>query len=611
MSIVDNARLNNPARRVHAFSSFELTFDLHGGAQTVRLTLSPNHDVIADGATVEHLAADGSVRSAEPLDRLDYRVFKGQAWLQRYEGAEWTHVGWVRIMVHRDGENPLFEGTFRIDGEHHHVQTKTHFLQTRHPLDPELEPSDEEYMVVWRDSDIISGFGEDSEGLLHHELRRSAEEEPSCSANVLSFNTQPDHPIYRAMLKRDEGFWGSISTRTIFGRQIDGTTAGNSAGVNLASTIGSTAGCPTTRKVALVGVATDCTYTAAFNSSASARANIISVINSASVQFEDSFNITLGLQNLTISDAACPATAASSAPWNVGCSNNVTIQDRLNLFSAWRGQRLDTNAYWTLMSTCPTESAVGLAWLGQLCQVASSTNANETVSGTNVVVRTSTEWQVFAHETGHLLGSQHDCTSETCSDGHTVAAQQCCPFSTTTCDAGGQFIMNPTARNVQKFSPCTIGNVCSAMGRNSVKTSCLVANKDVSTISGSQCGNGIVEAGEDCDCGGASSCGDNPCCDPTTCKFTTNSVCDPSNEDCCTSSCQFASNGTVCRPSTGACDPQEVCSGTAATCPSDKTAPDGKSSNSLPPNASLLKDPRNIVWRFQLAVMCIRAVHFA
>jgi hypothetical protein len=474
----------------------------------------------------------------------------------------------------------LFEGAFRVDGDHHHVQTRTHFMQTKHKLDPSLKVKDSEYMVVWRDSDISSGLTEDGDGLLHTDLKRSAGEQPSCSADGLSFNTQLDHPVFRAMGRRENSIWGSASTRSIFGRQIDGQTGGNSAGVNLSTTIGNSAGCPSTRKVALVGVATDCKYTAVFNSTASARANIISIINSASVQYENSFNITLGLQNLTISDPACPATASASAPWNIGCSDSVTIQDRLNLFSAWRGERNDNNAYWTLLSTCATQSAVGLAWLGQACvatsQVSSSSSGNETVSGANVVVRTGTEWQVLAHETGHTFGAVHDCTSQTCADGQTVASQQCCPLSDSTCDAGGQYIMNPsTGPNIQNFSPCTIGNICSAIGRNSVKTSCLTANKDVTTIAKSECGNGIVEAGEDCDCGGVSGCTGNSCCDPTTCKFKANAFCDPSNEDCCTSTCQFASNGTVCRPSTGVCDPQEVCSGTAATCPADATTPDG------------------------------------
>ncbi|KAH6683077.1 Metallo-peptidase family M12-domain-containing protein [Halenospora varia] len=486
-------------------------------------------------------------------------------------------------MVHHDGERPLFEGAFRINGDHHHVQTRTHYMQTRHKLDPIPEEKKHEYMVIWRDSDVMDAFSQDSHGHLHTELKRGLGQQPSCNADSLSFNTQADHPVYRAMLKpRDESIFGSISTRSIFGRQIDGQTGGNSAGVNLVSTIGNTAGCPSTRKVALVGVATDCTYTASFNSTGSVKANVIAVINMASTQYEDSFNITLGLQNLTISDAGCPATQQASAPWNLACSDSVTIQDRLNLFSAWRGQRQDTNAYWTLLSTCPTGSAVGLAWLGQACvtaaQVASSSSQNETISGANVVMRTGTEWQVVAHETGHTFGAVHDCTSTTCADGQTVNSQQCCPFSSSSCDASGQFIMNPsTGSNIQKFSPCSIGNICSAMGRNSVKTSCLKSNKDVTTLTGSQCGNGIVEAGEDCDCGGTAACGNNNCCDPTTCKFKTGAVCDPSNEDCCTGTCQFQSAGFVCRKSTGTCDPAEQCTGTTATCPVDATAPDGTS----------------------------------
>ncbi|PQE04837.1 adam family of metalloprotease adm-b protein [Rutstroemia sp. NJR-2017a BBW] len=575
ISLVDAPNIRTPTHRVHALSKFDVEFGLHGGNQRVKLTLSPNHDVIADGATIQYLGADGTLRSQETFDRAAYRVFKGSTWLQHYEGAEWTNVGWARIMVKKDGAEPIFEGAFRVDGDHHHIQTRTHFVSTKHALDPELPDTGKEYMVVWRDSDIGSGY-----------LRRSAREEPSCSADGLTFNAV-NNPInsFVPMEKRQENFWGSISTRAIFGRQIDTQSGGNSAGVNLTSTIGSTSGCPTTRKVALVGIATDCTYTAAFNSTEAARENVISVLNSASVQYEDSFNITLGLQNLTVSDALCPATAASSAPWNVGCSDSVTIQDRLNLFSAWRGERQDTNAYWTLLSTCGTGSAVGLAWLGQACvtnsQVATSSSGNETVSGANVVVRTSTEWQVLAHETGHTFGAVHDCTSQTCGDGTTVAAQQCCPLSANTCDAGGAFIMNPsTGSSISKFSACSIGNICSAIGRNSVKTTCLTANKDITTITGSQCGNGIVESGEDCDCGGESGCGSNSCCDAKTCKFTTNSVCDPSNEDCCTHSCQFASGGTVCRASTGVCDPQEVCSGTSAVCPEDTTSPDGTSCGS-------------------------------
>ena len=406
-------------------------------------------------------------------------------------------------------------------------------------------------------------------------------QELSCSADQLLYNSNPMHPIYQGMKKRDISDWASMSLPSLFSkRQIDTSgmpTVGNSGGANLTSTTGQTAGCPSTRKVALIGVATDCTYTGTFNSTESARSHVIQTINTASEAYEKTFNITLGLQNLTVSDASCPGTPPSTTPWNMACSDNTTITDRLNTFSRWRGQFQDDNAYWMLLTNCNSGAEVGLSWLGELCVNSVTTGNNESTSGANVVAKTSTEWQVIAHESGHMFGAVHDCDSQTCSDGTTVKAQQCCPLSSSACDAGGQFIMNPsTGSNIHAFSACTIGNICSAMKTNSVQSGCLSENKGVATITGQQCGNGIVEEGEDCDCGGTDGCKGDTCCDPTTCKFANGAVCDDSNEDCC-HQCQFAANGTTCRASTGVCDPQEVCSGTSAACPSDQTAPNGQS----------------------------------
>ena len=170
----------------------------------------------------------------------------------------------------------------------------------------------------------------------------------------------------------------------------------------------------------------------------------------------------------------------------------------------------------------------------------------------------------------------HDCDAGACGDSDTLVAQQCCPLSGSRCDAGEGFIMNPsTAQGITEFSPCSIGNICSAIGRNSVSTSCFSDNRGVNTITGQQCGNGIVEEGEDCDCGGED-CDDNSCCDAETCKFIGNAVCDDSNESCC-EDCQFASSRKVCRESTGSCDPEERCTGESPLCPADQTAEDGDS----------------------------------
>lgn len=137
--------------------------------------------------------------------------------------------------------------------------------------------------------------------------------------------------------------------------------------------------------------------------------------------------------------------------------------------------------------------------------------------------------------------------------------------------------MNPTTMDAtNRFSPCTIGNICSGIANKQVSTSCLTSNKNVNLITAGECGNGIVEDGEDCDCGGVQGCGSDACCDPTTCKFTTRSVCDDANDSCCTN-CQFAPSTKVCRTSTDpACDSQETCTGNSSACPKDVTAPNGQ-----------------------------------
>ncbi|KAK1761459.1 Disintegrin and metallo proteinase domain-containing protein B [Echria macrotheca] len=572
VSRLDDPIIQTPSHRVHALSSFEITFRVHDKGQKVRLTLDPNHDIISPDAAVQIMGADGKVRRIEPIDRLEHKIFRGSAFVQLDGQAEWTNAGWARINVHRDGSKPIFEGAFTINGNHHHIQSDENYRKTMIAGDPLVDFAADAYMVVWRDSDILPDSHQ------HTELKRDPSAAAAgCTSDQLLYNRDENNLVYRSV-EEDVSVW-SLSPRALFGRQMDGTAGGNGAGVNLANSIGSTAGCPSTRKVALVGIATDCTYTAQFNSTSAVRQNVIQQVNTASQVYESTFNISLGIQNLTISEAECPSSAPASAPWNVKCSGSTSITDRLNLFSTWRGQWKDNNAYWTLLSTCNTGSAVGLAWLGQVCQTGTQSGQNETISGANVVVRTSTEWLVFAHETGHTFGAVHDCTSSTCADG-TVTKQQCCPLtaSGSSCDARGQFIMNPsTGQGITKFSPCSIGNICSFLGRYSSRVQCLSNNRDVPTITGSQCGNGIVEAGEDCDCGGASGCANNPCCNPTTCKFTTNSVCDFSNEECCTQQCQFKSAGTVCRASTGVCDPEETCSGTSPACPADRSADDGTS----------------------------------
>lgn len=122
-----------------------------------------------------------------------------------------------------------------------------------------------------------------------------------------------------------------------------------------------------------------------------------------------------------------------------------------------------------------------------------------------------------SHESAHTFGAVHDCYSGTCGSG----ASQCCPLSSNTCDADGQYIMNPVSLpGMTRFSPCTIGNVCSQMGTGQVDSRCLVDSRNGNSTGNGQCGNGIVEVGEACDCGdGSCDEQDTRCCDSVTCQW--------------------------------------------------------------------------------------------
>lgn len=474
-------------------------------------------------------------------------------------------------MILRDGDSPLFDGAFRIDGNNHHVETGTKYRLVKHQDDPTVNMDDDEAgnsMVVWRDSDIQ----EDDLEYDPYELKRSLRGRAVCSSDMLQFNNEYN------ILARDFEPLQSMPTHWLFGRQsIDDGTGGDPAG-NLISSIGSASGCPSTKKVALVGFATDCEYWGLFESRDAIEKHVLGIVNKASEIYESTFKISLAVSNLTVVDKTCTGAIQEAKPWNRQCADDFDLAARLNAFSQWRGKSEDGNAYWTLLTTCATDSAVGLAWRGQLCRQGSAPNggdnSNDTIAGANVVVNGPTEWQIFAHETGHTFGAVHDCTPDQCPVKPN--AQSCCPLSSTACDAGGEYIMNPsTDKGISRFSPCSLGNICSGLKGN-VKSDCLTDNKNVKTITESICGNGIVEPGEECDCGGEGGCSTNKCCDAKTCKFVSGAVCDPANEDCCSDECKFATSDTVCRASTGDCDPEEVCPGDAANCPDDEHKANGE-----------------------------------
>ena len=534
-------------------------------------------------------------------------------------------------LLHDDGllssAPPSFEGTFGWTGNYHTIQVADTYSANKQPLDPVLPKRSLEQgnLIVHRKSDIMS----------RDELRergmgtQAAGADRSCSSDALGFNNLFDahgeqgfFQVTSSLVRRRslQGMWAGladfsprdeISTSgsallepSLFSRQVasrsfnydawqdleqeqlwrrqaTGNDIAGNATNSYAGDIGSTQGCPNAARVVYIGVASDCTYTARFANESAVRTTILNNMNTVSNLYRSTFNISLGVVQLNVQTGSCPSTVSNDLRWNQGCTDGYTLDNRLSDFSAWRGtQDANGTGLWHLMTACASgNSEIGVAWLGTLCRTEAIQSDGSAVAGTGVSSATTRDWEVMAHEIGHNFGAIHDCTSG-CSLSGSTATQNggatCCPFSSGQCSANGDYIMNPvSSASAGTFSQCTVGNVCTLLGRG-LGSGCIVPPGQRTTLSNQQCGNGILEPGEECDAGPNGS----SCC-TTECRLTQGSLCDPLASACCTNSCQFASNSTVCRPAVDdRCDTAETCSGASADCPADEHKSDGDSCGS-------------------------------
>ena len=208
------------------------------------------------------------------------------------------------------------------------------------------------------------------------------------------------------------------------------------------------------------------------------------------------------------------------------------------------------------------QGTLGLAFIGTMCY--SGVNTGLTSSyGTS----TSTQLLTLTHEIGHGWGADHDpAYQDTCSPSGTFAYRN-----------GGNYIMYPSSpdgsmQNHRRFSPCS----ASAMSSTLKKAGCLVK-------SGPHCGNGVVDDGEECDCGGLC---DNSCC-TTSCTVNTAAgyQCSPQNplrNPCCTKEDGRPGQCMFVQPDANKhCDDENdctydtVCGGSSAQCPDPPLKPDG------------------------------------
>ncbi|TRY82809.1 hypothetical protein DNTS_025574 [Danionella cerebrum] len=131
-------------------------------------------------------------------------------------------------------------------------------------------------------------------------------------------------------------------------------------------------------------------------------------------------------------------------------------------------------------------------------------------------------------------------------------------------------IMEDTGvQHPRRFSKCSVLDYRNFLIRGGA--SCLF-NKPNKLFEATECGNGYVEVGEECDCGARMECYKD-CCKK--CSLSNGAHC--SDGPCCNSTCLFFPRGYSCRFAVNDCDILETCSGDSGQCPPNLHKQDGYS----------------------------------
>ncbi|XP_068101086.1 disintegrin and metalloproteinase domain-containing protein 23 isoform X4 [Hyperolius riggenbachi] len=138
---------------------------------------------------------------------------------------------------------------------------------------------------------------------------------------------------------------------------------------------------------------------------------------------------------------------------------------------------------------------------------------------------------------------------------------------------GGCIMEETGVYHSRRFSKCSIAEFKEFLSRGG--GSCLF-NRPTKLFEETECGNGYVEPGEECDCGSRTTKHFTQDCFGDCCK-----KCSLSNEaqcsdgPCCNTSCLFLPREYECRSAVNDCDITEQCSGDSGQCPPNLRKQDG------------------------------------
>ena len=235
--------------------------------------------------------------------------------------------------------------------------------------------------------------------------------------------------------------------------------------------------------------------------------------------------------------------------WNRPCEDGYIMKDRLSDFTNYRSYQSfkPEPAVWHLFTKCTSDRTQGIAWIGRYCVNNVKQDSDGFYKGnTGVTSVQALEWKIFAHELGHNFGANHDCNAEMCTNCQTPGSGcDCCSCGQgDSCDCSLKYLMGTRATTEQQtFSKCSLDTLCSRIFSCAMKPENLAAV----TFKESVCGNGVLEANEQCDCGPAdgTKCTKDTCCDGKTCTLKSGAQCSDQNDPCC-DQCQKKSNDAVC-----------------------------------------------------------------